>query len=62
MDNNEIICICNQITRGTIVNAIANGATTVEDVRKQTTASAGACRGGRCLKKIQAIIDDMQSK
>jgi len=41
---NEIICFCSNVTKGQIVQAISDGAKTLDDIRKST----GACTVGRC--------------
>lgn len=51
MSNDKIICICNQVDEDTIINAIKEGATTVDAVREKTGATGGACHGARCKKK-----------
>ncbi|MDR0198522.1 MAG: (2Fe-2S)-binding protein [Methanomassiliicoccaceae archaeon] len=40
----EIICYCSNVTRRQIVDAIGNGAKTLQDIRDMT----GACTVGRC--------------
>lgn len=40
----EIICYCSKVTKDEIIAAIANGAKTLEDIRKAT----GACTVGKC--------------
>jgi len=40
----EIICYCSNVSRGEIVQAIDNGAKTLDDIRKMTK----ACTIGRC--------------
>lgn len=56
----EIICTCNEITRGTIVNAIREkNLTTVEQVQKETT--AGTVCGG-CIDDIRSILDEINAK
>lgn len=52
-----MICTCKGITDETIIEAIKNGATTVEEVAEATGASTGACRGYKCKQKIQELID-----
>ena len=37
-----------------VINAIANGATTVDDVKKQTYAATGA---GCCLQQVERLIE-----
>ena len=44
MENNEIVCYCNHVTKGQIVEAMDNGARTLNDSRKMT----GACTKGNC--------------
>lgn len=53
-DMEEIICNCFQVTRGTIVDAIKGGATTVDAVGDATSAGTGC---GGCRGKIAAIIE-----
>jgi NAD(P)H-nitrite reductase large subunit len=56
----EIICTCNEITKGTIVNAIREkNLTTVEQVQEETT--AGTVCGG-CIDDIQSILDEINAK
>lgn len=52
------VCLCKHITEETIVEAIKNGADTLEKVKEATGAAAGACRGGRCAKKINELIEN----
>lgn len=44
MENHEIVCYCNNVTKGQIVEALDNGARTVNDIRRMT----GACTNGNC--------------
>lgn len=44
MDSKEIICYCSNVTKGQIVDALDNGAKTLDDIRKST----GACTKGQC--------------
>ena len=57
MANEKIVCLCKGVTEETIVNAIKNGATTVEDIKEQTGASTGGCKGARCKKTIESLIE-----
>ena len=57
MDNkDEIICRCQEVTRGEIEAAIEDGATTVEGVKKRTRAGMGLCQGKTCQKLVMKII------
>ncbi len=42
--DSSIICYCSQVTKGEILDAIAHGAKSLEDIRRMT----GACTIGRC--------------
>lgn len=54
----EKICLCKGITKDTIVEAIKNGANTVEGVKEATGATTGPCHGGRCKSKIETLIEE----
>ena len=52
----EIICKCKKIDEEFIIEAIKNGAHTVEEVAEITGATTGACKGGRCKKRVKELI------
>lgn len=53
-DLDRNLCVCNEVNKMVVINAIANGARTVEMVRQQTYASDGnAC----CKRQVQRLID-----
>ncbi|MCY6485850.1 FAD-dependent oxidoreductase [Clostridium aestuarii] len=54
----KIICACNKVTEGEIVDAIRRplGARTVEGVKRRTGAGYGNCRGAYCMSKIVSIL------
>lgn len=60
MDNKygKIICLCQQITEGEIVDAIRRplGARTLEGIKRRTGATLGNCQGAYCLAKMVAIL------
>ncbi|HZJ74184.1 MAG TPA: (2Fe-2S)-binding protein [Perlabentimonas sp.] len=57
MKDDEIICNCMQVDRGTIVEAIkAKGLKTVEEVGDETEAGTGC---GACQDDIQEILDEI---
>ena len=55
--DNEIICQCQQISRGEILEAIRRGATTVDGVKRRVGAGMGRCQGSRCADKIEALLE-----
>ncbi|CEP80093.1 BFD (2Fe-2S)-binding domain-containing protein [[Clostridium] sordellii] len=54
----EKICLCKGITKDTIVEAIKNGADSIEAVKEATGATTGFCHGGRCKSKIEELIEE----
>ena len=51
---NKNLCTCNDVLKIDIINAIVNGAKTVEEVQKQTYATDGI---GCCKRQIQRLIE-----
>lgn len=58
MSNENLVCLCKKISKEEIIEAIKNGATSVEEVKEKTGASSGPCRGLRCKKKVKALIEE----
>ena len=54
---NEIICRCNNINRGTIEAAIVNGCGSMNEIFDETTAGVGPC-GGSCRRKLQPMLTE----
>lgn len=52
------VCLCKHVLEDTVSKAISEGANTVEQVKRQTGASAGACKGSRCLGKIHEMLQE----
>ena len=48
------LCVCNEVPKMDIINAIVNGAITVEEVKKQTYATMGT---GCCTQQIERLIE-----
>ena len=53
-DLDENLCTCNDVLKIDIINAIVNGANTVEEVQQQTYATDG---NGCCKRQIQRLIE-----
>ena len=51
---NRNLCVCNEVQKMDIINAIANGATTIADVKKQTYATDG---NGCCTRQVERLIE-----
>lgn len=51
-----IVCRCEEVTVGDIKKAIAEGAATVEGIKKRTRAGMGLCQGRTCSKLVSRIL------
>lgn len=56
LDKMTKTCTCKVVTRAAIKKAIAEGATTIEEVSKKTGACTGSCKGARCKEKVNELI------
>ena len=54
----RIICRCEGVTEGEIVDAIKRpmGATSIDGVKKRARAGLGRCQGGFCMPRVAEII------
>lgn len=57
-DYGEIVCCCEDVTRGEILEAIRRGACTVDGVKRRVGTGMGRCQGARCEQKIAALISE----
>jgi len=48
------LCTCMDVPKMDVINAIFNGATTVEEVKKQTYATMGS---GCCVQQVERLIE-----
>ena len=53
------LCVCNEVPKMTIINAIAAGADTLEKVRAQTYATDGV---GCCARQVERIIECLHAE
>ena len=52
MDKNTVICRCQEITYGEVLEAIREGAVTVAGVKKRVGSGMGLCQGKYCEKLV----------
>lgn len=52
----EIVCLCNEITRAQIEDAIKTGCDTMGKIFDRTTAGVGPC-GGSCRRYLEPMLD-----
>ena len=56
IDDDMLVCRCEEVTVGEIREAIAQGAFDVVGVKRRTRAGMGLCHGRTCEKMVQQII------
>jgi len=54
----EVICQCEDITKGEVLEAIRRGAETAESVKRRIGTGMGRCQGSRCSQKIERLIKE----
>ncbi len=52
------LCVCNEIPKKVVINAIANGAETIDEVRGITFATGG---NGCCIRQVKRLIECIHS-
>jgi len=52
----HIVCRCEHISEGEIVEAIKRGARTIDGIKNRTRAGMGRCQGGFCTPRILQIL------
>ena len=51
------VCRCEEINEAAIRQAIAEGAQSVDDVKRRTRAGMGLCQGIYCVRPIAALLE-----
>lgn len=68
MDDNLIICRCEEITYGEIVDAIRKGCHSVTAIKKYSRSGMGSCQGRVCapiivkILKSEGIVAEIEDK
>ena len=52
----QIICRCEQISEGEIIEAIRRGARSLDGVKRRVRAGMGRCQGGFCAPRVMEIL------
>jgi NAD(P)H-nitrite reductase large subunit len=53
---NEKICICKGIPRKRFMEAIKNGASSLQEVNRIVGSGSGDCKGERCSPEIERLL------
>jgi len=56
LNDDTIICRCEEVTLGEIKQAIKEGARDVNGIKRRTRAGMGLCQGRTCEKLVQMIL------
>ena len=54
--DDQIVCRCEEVTLGEILDAIRRGARDADAVKRMTRAGMGLCQGKTCGRLVAAII------
>ena len=57
-DNNVVACRCMEISENAVREAIRQGATTVDAVKRASTAGMGLCQSKTCFNIIARLISE----
>lgn len=52
-----VLCRCEQVTEGEILDAISRGAKTVDAVKRRVGSGMGRCQGSRCACEIERLLE-----
>jgi len=52
----RVVCFCNEVTEGEVVEAICRGARSIDAVKFRTRAGFGRCQGGSCTVRILQVL------
>ena len=55
-DYGELLCRCEGITRGEVLEAIHRGAVTLDGLKHRLGTGMGPCQGARCQQKLISIL------
>lgn len=58
MKDDVIICRCEDVTYGQVVEAIDRGLTTTEEIKRVLRCGMGPCQGRTCSRLIARIISE----
>lgn len=58
IDGLKTICICKGIKKKVFKDLIAEGKTSIEELRKATGAGSGPCGGRRCTPRLNEMLAD----
>jgi glycerol-3-phosphate dehydrogenase len=57
-DYGDIVCLCEDVSKAEVLEAISRGAVTVDGVKRRCGVMLGECQGSRCEARIAELIAD----
>ena len=57
-DYGEIVCLCEEISRAEIIEAVRRGAKNADQIKRRCGAMMGFCQGTRCYQRILDILEE----
>lgn len=61
-EHERIICRCQELTQEDVLQAIRDGATTVNGVKKRIRSGMGLCQGKTCERLIAQIVAEQTGR
>jgi|GEM_PF-303854 len=58
MNDETIICRCEDVTHKEVVDAIDEGYTTLDEIKRKLRCGMGACQGRTCMRLIARVIKE----
>lgn len=58
----EFVCRCEEVSRRMIVEAIEDGARSLDAVKRQTRAGMGLCQGRTCRHLVSKLLSEMRGE
>lgn len=62
MKKKTIVCRCEDITEEDVINAIDEGYTDIEELRKKLRIGMGPCQGRVCIQLVMKILEKKTGK
>jgi bacterioferritin-associated ferredoxin len=54
----NFLCRCEDVTLERVEQVIADGKTTVNDVKRHTRVGMGRCQGAYCISEVRRLLDE----
>ncbi len=54
----RIVCRCEGVSEGEMIEAIKRGATTIDGVKRRVKAGMGRCQGGYCMEHVIRLLNE----